>query len=85
MIEWEGIWSLGKQSETYFDGEYRGMHCELFYNNRLGHAPFGWDWSFYDKNSGDPELAVARSDDSFPTKEEAEADLIRYIDGYVED
>lgn len=82
-LDWQPIYSLGKPSETYFDAEYKGMHCELFFNNRLGSAPMAWDWSFYDAKSADPELAVARSDTGFPTQQSAEDDLISYIDGYV--
>ncbi len=82
-IEWEPHYRLGQPNENYLHGEYRGMHCELFFNNRLGHGPEGWDWSFYDDASGDPELAVARSETPFPTKEAAEVALRDYIDGYI--
>lgn len=82
-IDWQGHWKLGEQSDTYLEADYREMHCELFFNDRLGTAPLAWDWSFYDDNSDDPETAVATSDEGFPTKEAAEADLIDYINGYV--
>lgn len=82
-IKWEGQWSLGVQSDTYLEGEYRGLQCELFYNDRLGSAAMAWDWSFYDDRSPEPELAVARSDKGFTTRDEATADLMGYIDGYI--
>lgn len=78
-LDWQNV--VGSPSGNYLQADYKGMHCELFFNNRLGTAPMAWDWSFYDDNSDDPELAVARSDEGFPTQEAAEADLIDYIDG----
>lgn len=82
-VKWEGIYSLGKQSDTYLEATYKGMHCEMHYNNRLGSVPMAWDWSFYDGRSYDPDLAVARSDEGHATIEEATAEMTDYIDGYV--
>jgi hypothetical protein len=78
-INWEKV--IGSPSGNYLQGEYRGMHCELFHNDHLGHLSMVWDWSFYDPNSDDPDLAVAMGDE--PTKEAAERALIEYIDGMV--
>lgn len=80
-LDWENV--VGSPNGNYLQAEYKGMHCEVFFNNRLGTAPMAWDWSFYDVKSADPELAVARSDTGFPTQQSAEDDLISYIDGYV--
>lgn len=80
-IEWCDISSAS--DGTYLQGEYRGMTCELFHNDRLGHAPLAWDWSFYDDGSPDPEWAVSRSDEGLATIEDAERELRDYIDGYV--
>lgn len=71
-IAWSNV--TGSTTGNYIQGEYRGMHCELFFNNNA------WGWSFYDDDSPEPDLAVARGDK--PTKEEAETDLIDYINGY---
>jgi len=70
-LTWEPYYSLGKPSAHYFHAELAGMTLELF--ERLDK---GWEWSFYDPTSDDPDLAVAR--DSAPTREEAEHDLLDY-------
>ena len=80
-IDWFDI--SAHKDGTYLQGEYRGMHVELFHNDRLGHAPMAWDWSFYDDASPDPDWAVSRSDEGLPTIEDAERELRDYIDGYV--
>lgn len=82
-MDWINV--IGSSSGDYLQAEYRGMHCELFRNNRLGTAPMAWDWSFYDDASPEPDLAVARSDEGFRTREKAEADLIAYVDGHCEE
>jgi hypothetical protein len=83
ILDWQDV---GERSKgIYLEAQHRGMHCELFYNNRLGHAPMGWDWSFYDDDTYDPDLAVARNDDGFLTIEDAEADLIDYIRFHIEE
>jgi len=74
-LTWAPYYSLGKPSAHYFHAELAGMTLELF--ERLDK---GWEWSFYDPTSDDPDLAVAR--DSAPTREEAEFDLLDYAIGH---
>jgi hypothetical protein len=81
-VEWDGIWSLGKQSDRYFEAEYRGMHCELFLTDNFGHTPMQWEWSFYDPRDGAHALAVARGEGA-ATMEVATEDMVGYIDGWL--
>lgn len=81
VIDWTDISS--KRDGHYLSGEYEGIYCELFLNDRLGHATMAWDWSFYDDKSYDPELAVARSEDGFLSLRAATMNLTDYIDGYI--
>lgn len=68
-----------RQAERFYGySTYKKMHVEIFEKE-----PGVFDWSFYDDKSDDPDLAVARNDDDFSTAEDAEADMLDYIDGYV--
>lgn len=83
-LEWTpfpGHWPGQDRGHTFYGfAEYRGLHLEIF-EFPAGH----FSWSFYDDESYDPDLAVARDDDGpFDTFDAAVADLIDYCDGYKE-
>lgn len=81
-IEWEPVPGHYpgqiNQHVTYVWAEYRGLHVELYHRDKTM-----WDWSFYDENSWDPDLAVARGSSHY--REIAELELTGYIDGYIID
>lgn len=72
-----GHWPGQRDSDRFYgSAEYRECLVEIHEA-----TPGRFSWSFYDEHSPDPELAVARSDDPFGTFDEAEADVMDYIDG----
>lgn len=81
-IEWEPVAGIHR-GPHYVEGQYRGMHCELFLNTRLGSDVEAWDWSFYDDKSPEPDLAVARNDVGFLSRRACVTDLTRYIDDHL--
>lgn len=64
---------------VYVQADYLGMHCELY--NPEGTDE--WRWSFYDDDTPDPDMAVARGIE--PTREAAEKELTDYIEGHLGD
>lgn len=74
----------GQRHEDRFYGNamYRGMYVEIFERYTFeGESTF--DWSFYDDDSGDPELAVATNDEHMESVSAAEDDVTDYIDSYI--
>lgn len=77
------------ETRHYMHTLYRGCHCEVI-KDRVEDT---WEWIFYDDESDEPELAVARckrplDDDSrpmFASVDEAAADMLGYIDSYLYD
>lgn len=61
---------------VYVSAEYGRLTAEL-YERRADE----WDWSFYDPESYDPDLAVARGTEA--TREAAESALVDYMRGYL--
>lgn len=69
--------SLTDNGDYYQTDEKNGICLEIFLK-RAGQ----WEWSLYDANSPDPDLAVTKSEEDKPTIEEIVTDLYDYVEGY---